>query len=495
MPISFGAKPLPKSFALLFLAFCALVITACIPSKDSDRVPRAVCGPGSQPESGMQGQVTYEDRQSGRSTEGYSCNLKRVGHYQGTGSATFGNAYQNCMYSGSMGLGSLRTSTPGVQVVDFSDLNNPKLTAILGTHATSLGTWETLRVHEGRELLVGAGVPLVWGGNYLSLFDLSQGCEQPKLLNGLNGAAEGATEKLSFAAHEANLSPDGMTYWTTANVPGYINAIDISDPTKPEVIFGGLTGISNHGFSFSPDGRLLYIASEFPAGMSVFDVSDIQDRKPNPQIRLLDTIHWIDGLISQMAVPFERNGKKYLIAADEAQSGGVRLLDVSNPRDIKHVRKYELEINRTENIDIRRRETITNGAFGYEAHYCQVNQYKDPQWLACSYVQSGIRVFDIADPLQPKEIAYYNPPTQPGSASRLINSAHATSPLPYPYVSDFNICGTDEEGNKDFVLLGEPDMTTDWCMSQPKFVGNQLWVHCDDAGAMVLEFTNGVGPK
>jgi hypothetical protein len=44
-------------------------------------VPRANCGPGSRPETGLQGQVPLADRQSGRSSQGYWCNLELVGRY------------------------------------------------------------------------------------------------------------------------------------------------------------------------------------------------------------------------------------------------------------------------------------------------------------------------------------------------------------------------------------------------------------------------------
>ncbi|HYT40582.1 MAG TPA: hypothetical protein VEN99_13760, partial [Acidimicrobiia bacterium] len=45
-------------------------------------VPRAECGPGSNPETGkLQGEVTIPDRESGRSSQGYTCNMEMVGHY------------------------------------------------------------------------------------------------------------------------------------------------------------------------------------------------------------------------------------------------------------------------------------------------------------------------------------------------------------------------------------------------------------------------------
>src|SRR2546423_1558706 len=45
-------------------------------------VGRADCGPGSNPEtSDVQGSVSVGDRMSGRSSEGYTCNMEQVGNY------------------------------------------------------------------------------------------------------------------------------------------------------------------------------------------------------------------------------------------------------------------------------------------------------------------------------------------------------------------------------------------------------------------------------
>src|SRR2546421_11406022 len=61
-------------------------------------VPRANCGPGSMPESGVQGQVPLEERQSGRSKEPYSCNLEMVGNYAGQGASWQHAWYEDCAY-------------------------------------------------------------------------------------------------------------------------------------------------------------------------------------------------------------------------------------------------------------------------------------------------------------------------------------------------------------------------------------------------------------
>lgn len=72
----------------------------------------------------------------------------------------------------------------------------------------------------------------------------------------------------------------------------------------------------------------------------------------------------------------------------------------------------------------------------------------------------------IREPGAPREIAYYNPPAQVGRNAELTGSEHASNPA----------------------LSGA--LTADWCSSPPRFVGNQLWVTCQDNGFMALRFTN-----
>src|SRR5438552_13335927 len=46
-------------------------------------VPKAVCGPGDKPETGLQGQVAADLRQKG--FQGFSCNLQLLGQVRGEG--------------------------------------------------------------------------------------------------------------------------------------------------------------------------------------------------------------------------------------------------------------------------------------------------------------------------------------------------------------------------------------------------------------------------
>ena len=48
-------------------------------------VPRAHCGPGSRPETSIQGRVPARDYKTGRAQKGYTCNTRQVSHHGGSG--------------------------------------------------------------------------------------------------------------------------------------------------------------------------------------------------------------------------------------------------------------------------------------------------------------------------------------------------------------------------------------------------------------------------
>ena len=53
---------------------------------------------------------------------------------------------------------------------------------------------------------------------------------------------------------------------------------------------------------------------------------------------------------------------------------------------------------------------VSSALQGYAAHYCGVPRAVDPGIVACSMITSGLRVFDIRNPYQPREVAYYVTP-------------------------------------------------------------------------------------
>ena len=146
----------------------------------STAVPRADCGPGSLPETGMQGDVPAEDRNSGRSTQGYRCNMSLIGGLQDRGGGLLSVTYDHCSYTSTFFPGNLLDpDTPGVQVLDVSNPAQPVLSTTLNEPAMLGGTWESLKVNKARKLLAATAVPAAAGTGYFSVYDISD-CAHPR---------------------------------------------------------------------------------------------------------------------------------------------------------------------------------------------------------------------------------------------------------------------------------------------------------------------------
>ena len=388
-------------------------------------VPRADCGPGSRPESGLQGQVPLADRQSERSSEGYTCNLDLVGHYgadDGFEGAEWQMAwYGHCAYYDTRLSGT--QNRRGTIVLDVSDPTRPRYSTNLTTPAMT-DPWESLKVNQSRGLLAGVFVADVQGGAFFDVYDVKEDCAHPKLL---------ASVAINGLGHEGDWAPDGKTYYATG-VSSMVTAIDVTEPTAPQPITAFFPPTAIHGLGVSEDGNRLYLAHVNPDvarsfvdggpnttaanGLGIWDVSAIQSRAPLPEAPLVGTALWSDGAAGQHAIPITSNGKPYTVFVDELSRGAVRIIDISNERRPKVISKLKTEIQMPDrlalaNADTRRPPYENHGrvpgTFGYDAHYCSTDRTHDPTIVACSEFQSGLRVFDIRDVHHPKEIAYYNP--------------------------------------------------------------------------------------
>ncbi len=487
---------------LLLVASTALFLNACqsgrmdtnAPSRSEldnpdtvfeGPVPRADCGPGSMPETDIQGRVSLEDRTSGRSQQGYSCNLELVGQHQGRGASWQHAWHEDCAYYG--------TSFPGqagVQVIDVSDPTNPRHAGALRSPAM-LDPWESLKVHEKRGLLSGGAG---WNGSgplFFDIYDLNGDCAQPNLLS--------STPTAFPAGHEGDWAPDGKTYYVGGTTQ---SAIDVSDPNNPQLIAQVEAIGSLHGLSLNADGSRMYAVNMYACsaealnGLVIYDTTAVQNRELNPAMPVIGSVCWADGSTAQHTILVHYDGKPYVVFVDEgggdgtglgsidpvAPAGSARIIDISDETQPRVVSKIKLEIHMPEHADIQASDVQGNGIFGYQAHYCSVDRQDNPTALACGFFQSGIRVFDIRDPLRPAEIAYYNPPAQVGRNAELSSSEHAN--------------GTAARSNGDGPAGVENNLTADWCTAQVRLIPErgELWTTCQDNGFMVLRFTNGVWP-
>ena len=86
-----------------------------------------------------------------------------------------------------------------------------------------------------------------------------------------------------------------------------------------------------------------------------------------------------------------------------------RIIDIKDEKNPKVVSKLMHEIHLASNCDKTLPDLVGLSSFTYGTHYCSVDNRQNATTLACGQFNSGIRVYDIRDPLRPKEIAYYNP--------------------------------------------------------------------------------------
>jgi hypothetical protein len=159
-------------------------------------------------------------------------------------------------------------------------------------------------------------------------------------------------------------------------------------------------------------------------GLTVLDVSQVQKRVLNPQVPIISRLTWSNVSTPQNATPFVSRGHRYLLETDEFGSGSdigaARIISIDNVRKPSVVSNIRLAVNQPAIQPSIQGDPGNDQPFqGYQGHYCSLPSRVDPTIIACSFIMSGLRVFDIADVRHPREIAYFNKPVVPGS---VVNS-------------------------------------------------------------------------
>jgi hypothetical protein len=156
-------------------------------------------------------------------------------------------------------------------------------------------------------------------------------------------------------------------------------------------------------------------------------VSQIQARKPHPVVREISRLTWDTVSVPQNTAPMTIAGRHYLLEFDEFgfrfstlpppdQVGAARIVDITDPAHPRVVSNLRLTVNMPaeHNAADSDPSPLPAPQFSYAAHYCSIPREIDPEIVACSFINSGLRIFNIQDPLHPREVAYYiSPPRAP----------------------------------------------------------------------------------
>ena len=273
---------------------------------------------------------------------------------------------------------------------------------------------------------------------------------------------------LGILGHEGAFSPDGNTLWISTTARPGVTAIDVTDPQLPSILWRS-TDYTFHGMNVDDTGTRLYAADLGQPGLTILDISQIQNRVANPQVTLVSHLTWPNVSIPQNVDPVTIAGHKYLVEFDEysrnvssydpaSPVGAGRMINIDDEANPVVVSNLRLQANQTEarTSDQQNDPGAQYGVQGYAAHYCGVPREVDPGIVACSFILSGLRVFDISDPANPKEIAYFNKP--------------APNQLPLASGS--------------------------FAMSAPSFdiANHEVWYADGDSGFYAVQLTNGVWP-
>ena len=413
--------------AVALAALSIPVVAQAADPPEQTAVPKATCGPGSHPETGIQGRVSPEDIASGRDANGLTCNTELVSHAGHSGGFRVHRyvdpAGHECAYFDTALLFPLNVpanlpDATGVWVLDMSNPKNPVHTDSLLTPAMQ-SPHESLSINQTRGLLAADMGNPASGPGIVDIYDLKTDCRHPVLKSSL---------PVGVLGHEGTFSPDGNTFWVSSTAGHTITALDVSNPAVPVPLWLGIQWIA-HGMNVSDDGNRLYMAdiadAGANAGLTILDVSQIQQRKPNPQVRVVSHLSWPEVSIPQTAIPITIHGHPYLVEVDEfsrlnypkgpldrsAPVGAARIIDIADDTHPRVVSNLRLQVNMPANEEgPEQNDPGGTPVIGYTAHYCSVPSRVDPGIAACGFLSSGMRVFDIRDPYHPKELAYANFP-------------------------------------------------------------------------------------
>ena len=412
-------------------AVCLLLLAVPAQAEDTYApTPGVPCDAGSLPEE-VQGRVSADDVESGRAAQGYTCNAREIAHFGKTGgfrveSYTDAAGHVCAFYDTTLLFPSSAYYDPakgtGTFVLDMTDPANPVHTDTLRTPGMQ-SPHETLRLNPKRGLLASAFSYPTFQPGVVDIYDVSVDCRHPVLKS---------STPLGVLGHESGFSPDGNTYYVGSLYGHTLAAIDVSNPMVPVLLWVS-QDYQPHGMSVSDDGNRLYMTEKGsgPGRLTILDTTQIQQRVLNPKVPIVSRTTWPNVGTPQYAEPFTQNGHPYVMEIDEYGSGSNvgagRILDMDAPgapvvypaggdKQPVVISNMRLEVNQQQAQSDYSDDPGASVQFqGYKGHYCTLPTRVDPTVVACSFIVSGLRVFDITDPRAPQEIAYFNGKVLPDS--------------------------------------------------------------------------------
>ena len=344
--------------------------------------------------------------------------IREVGHFDCAGGGQI-EVQKGIAYVAHM------SSPHGTSIVDVRDPKNPKLLSELsmpaGTHSHKARVSNGIMVVNHERFPPAGEPPADWRGGF-GVYDVSDP-SKPKQITRWETSGTGC--------HRYDI--DGHLLFTSATLDGYVGTIvmifDLKNPAKPQEVgrwhmpgqwtAGGETptwkGNAHRCHHPLRRGNRLYV-SYWQGGFVILDIDDMS--KP----KFISGLDWSPPFPcpthSAVPIPFEINGRKILMVADE---------------DVMHLFPGPPAFLWFVDITIEERP-VPFASFQIDA----LDGTPQPPMTGChqpvekitgteipaAWFAQGLRVIDIARPQVPREVAYFVPDPAPGAKRPSSNDVY-----------------------------------------------------------------------
>ena len=394
----------------------------------------------------LQGQVPIADQLSGRALQGYKQHAQLVGHNSILNRLQNGNLgwLDDCAYVAA--YYGTNDPTAGLAVLDVARPKDPRLVKIWpGT----VGSRESQVEANADSRMV---VVMPWPSNnifgdppaaasLLQIYDVPGHCTDLVRRGTYNfGKENGQT----IVTHEHRIWRDKI--YATVDSFGAgpsLTVVDASNRDNPVLLTTwdlsdepGMPDSNIHDMDISADGTRLYVnirtarpAGGTNGGLTILDTSQVAQWQPGMQrptiSRVGHIVYWSPPVpgSSHSTQLVKIQGRKYVLVENEGGGpcpyGWAQILDVNDEQNPIPISTFRLEVNNPVNCSRTLADHVGNPTTGpvsilqgnfYSSHYLGVDNTDEARLAAFTWYSSGLRVVDISDPYNPKEVGYFITP-------------------------------------------------------------------------------------
>jgi hypothetical protein len=402
----------------------------------------------------LQGQVPLKDQLSGRALQGYKQHVQQVGHNNILNRLQNGNLgwVDDCAYvSAYFGNEPEEDPTAGLAVLDVANPRNPELTKIWP--GTAGARESQVEGNEDSRMVVVMPFPRasIFGdpasdASLLQIYGVpSDDCTNLIKRGEYNFGSDENGE--TIITHEHEIWQDKIYATVNGNTqPGpALSVVYAGDKDNPELLTTwdlsdepGMPESGVHDLDVSPDGTRAYvnIHTDLPgpgnfSGLAILDTSEVanwQPGMPQPTIRLLSRLlFWTPPVPgnSHSAQYMKVDGREYVVVMNEGTgcpAPWAQIVDVNDERNPAVISTFRLEVNDPKNCErtLPDHDGLTLGDDGgiygillqyrYGSHYLGVDSVEDAKMVAFTWYSGGLRLVDVRDPYNPKEVGYFITP-------------------------------------------------------------------------------------